>query len=208
MKKNKILIILLIALTLLTAVWTLQDESVEEEIVEEKKIVKEEKKEEKTKIKIDIKGEISTPGVYELTTENNVIDAINMAGGLTEQSDTSNINLSKKLTDEMVIIIYSKDEIKSMNEKEKITCPPCNNACINESDERGKLKTEEVSEIININKASKEELLTLKGIGESKADAIIEYREKEGEFKTIEDIKNVPGIGETLFEKIKENITV
>ena len=208
MKKNKILIILLIALTLLTAVWTLQDESVEEEIVEEKKIVKEEKKEEKEKIKIDIKGEISAPGVYELTTENNVIDAINMAGGLTEQSDTSNINLSKKLTDEMVIIIYSKDEIKSMNEKEKITCPPCNNACINESDERGKLKTEEVSEIININKASKEELLTLKGIGESKADAIIEYREKEGEFKTIEDIKNVPGIGETLFEKIKENITV
>lgn len=208
MKKNKILIILLIALTLLTAVWTLQDESVEEEIVEEKKIVKEEKKEEKAKIKIDIKGEISAPGVYELTTENNVIDAINMAGGLTEQSDTSNINLSKKLTDEMVIIIYSKDEIKSMNEKEKITCPPCNNACINESDERGKLKTEEVSEIININKASKEELLTLKGIGESKADAIIEYREKEGEFKTIEDIKNVPGIGETLFEKIKENITV
>lgn len=208
MKKNKILIILLIALTLLTAVWTLQDESVEEEIVEEKKIVKEEKKEEKAKIKIDIKGEISAPGVYELTTENNVIDAINMAGGLTEQSDTSNINLSKKLTDEMVIIIYSKDEIKSMNEKEKITCPPCNNACINESDERGKLKTEEVSEIININKASKEELLTLKGIGESKADAIIEYREKEGEFKTIEDIKNVPGIGETLFEKIKENIIV
>ncbi|MBR3209209.1 MAG: helix-hairpin-helix domain-containing protein [Bacilli bacterium] len=208
MKKNKILIILLIALTLLTAVWTLQDESVEEEIVEEKKIVKEEKKEEKAKIKIDIKGEISAPGVYELTTENNVIDAINMAGGLTEQSDTSNINLSKKLTDEMVIIIYSKDEIKSMNEKEKITCPPCNNACINESDERGKLKTEEVSEIININKASKEELLTLKGIGESKADAIIEYREKEGEFKTIEDIKNVPGIGEALFEKIKENITV
>lgn len=210
MAKNKVILISLIILTIGTLIWTTQDEEIKEtEIVKEEKIEKNKTKEKKHTLKIDIKGEIQNPGVYELTNENNVIDAINMAGGLTKQSDTSNINLSKKLTDEMVIIIYSKEEIKNMTEKEKITCPPCNNACINESDEKGKLEIkEENNELININEATKEELQKLNGIGESKAEAIIEYREKVGKFEKIEDIKNVPGIGEAAFEKIKNNIKV
>ena len=139
------------------------------------------------------------------------MDAINTAGGLTNKSDTSNINLSKKLKDEMVIIVYSKQEIINMKEKEKITCPPCNNACIEEKDETSKINiTEEKEETgkININTANIEELQKLSGIGEAKAQAIIDYRNKNGNFKDIEEIKNVQGIGEAAFEKIKDNITV
>ena len=141
--KNKIIGILFILFTALIIGWSLEEEP--EKIEKKEKPVKIEKKQAKKetkeikKIKIDIKGEINTPGVYELTEENNVMDAINTAGGLTNKSDTSNINLSKKLKDEMVIIVYSKQEIINMKEKEKITCPPCNNACIEEKDETTKL---------------------------------------------------------------------
>lgn len=213
--KNKIIGILFILFTALIIGWSLEEEP--EKIEKKEKPVKIEKKQAKKetkeikKIKIDIKGEINTPGVYELTEENNVMDAINTAGGLTNKSDTSNINLSKKLKDEMVIIVYSKQEIINMKEKEKITCPPCNNACIEEKDETSKINiTEEKEETgkININTANIEELQKLSGIGEAKAQAIIDYRNKNGNFKDIEEIKNVQGIGEAAFEKIKDNITV
>ena len=215
--KNKIFGILFILFTVLIIGWALEDEEpekVEEKPIKIEKKEKTEKKEEIEKIKVDIKGEINTPGVYELTKENNVMDAINLAGGLTNKSDTSNINLSKKLKDEMVIIVYSKQEIINMKEKEKITCPPCNNACIEEKDETSKInitekkETNESNEKININTANIEELQTLTGIGETKAQNIIDYRNKNGGFKEIEEIKNVQGIGEAAFEKIKDNITI
>ena len=215
--KNKIFGILFILFTVLIIGWALEDEEpekVEEKPIKIEKKEKTEKKEEIEKIKVDIKGEINTPGVYELTKENNVMDAINLAGGLTNKSDTSNINLSKKLKDEMVIIVYSKQEIINMKEKEKITCPPCNNACIEEKDETSKInitekkETNESNEKININTANIEELQTLTGIGETKAQNIIDYRNKTGGFKNIEEIKNVQGIGEAAFEKIKDNITI
>ncbi len=200
-----------IIFTVIIVAWTIIDEPVEKPKKEKNIVIKEkeEKKEEKTnQITIDIKGAIANPGVYQLTTENNVNDAINMAGGLKKDSDTSNINLSKKLSDEMVIIIYTKKEIENEKNKNEIKCPPCNNACIKEDDEKAKITAKEASEKININTASIEELLTLNGIGEAKANAIIEYRNKNEGFKTTEDIKNVPGIGESAFEKIKNNITV
>lgn len=215
--KNKIFGILFILFTVLIIGWALEDEEpekVEEKPIKIEKKEKTEKKEEIEKIKVDIKGEINTPGVYELTKENNVMDAINLAGELTNKSDTSNINLSKKLKDEMVIIVYSKQEIINMKEKEKITCPPCNNACIEEKDETSKInitekkETNESNEKININTANIEELQTLTGIGETKAQNIIDYRNKTGGFKNIEEIKNVQGIGEAAFEKIKDNITI
>ena len=215
--KNKIFGILFILFTVLIIGWALEDEEpekVEEKPIKIEKKEKTEKKEEVEKIKVDIKGEINTPGVYELTKENNVMDAINLAGGLTNKSDTSNINLSKKLKDEMVIIVYSKQEIINMKEKEKITCPPCNNACIEEKDETSKINITEKKETnesngkININTANIEELQTLTGIGETKAQNIIDYRNKTGGFKDIEEIKNVQGIGESAFEKIKDNITI
>lgn len=172
---------------------------------------KKSKKENIENYKVDIKGEILTPGIYTLKSNSRVIDVIEMSGGLTENADTSVINLSKKITDEMVIIIYSKSEVKDFKktkETEKIVQEKCvkkdenalkNDACITDS-----AKT---SGKVSINTATKEELMTLTGIGDSKAEDIIKYREENGPFKTIEDIKNVSGIGDSLFAKIKENIT-
>ena len=174
----------------------------------------EEKKTEPVKtIKVDVKGAIATPGVYELNINSRVIDAINMAGGVIEGANTSLINLSKKLTDEMVIIIYTNDEIREYNEGKIKTeyvyievnnCPDkINNACINEHNE----ETAETNSLVNINEASVNELTSLPSIGESKANAIIEYR-NEKKFEKIEDIKNVSGIGDSLYEKIKDKITI
>ena len=136
-----------------------------------------------------------------------------MAGGLSDKSDTSNLNLSKKLVNEMVIIVYSKDEIKKMKAQAEKTCPPCNNACLKESDEKAKLNTQSKESNsqdgkININTATKDELLKINGIGETKANSIIEYRNKNGNFNNIEEIKNVSGIGDAAFEKIKNQITI
>lgn len=215
--KGKLFIIIFVLFTLYTIYDTYSFET-ESEVKTKKNetVTKKDEKEEKTKnetVLVDVKGEVNTPGVYELTSNNTVIDAINKAGGLTKISDTSNINLSKKLEDEMVIIVYSKAEIQKM-EEDKIVCPPCNNACITEEDEKAKLdeKEENTAETpmgkININTADETTLQTLDGIGETKAKAIIEYRNKNGNFKTIEDIKNVFGIGDSVYEKIKDNITV
>lgn len=213
LKENsaKIFTIIFIIITVYIIYITINEpeEKLEEaDEVEIKETKKEEKKDEK--VIVDVKGEVTTPGVYELTSKNTVIDAINKAGGLTKNSDTSNINLSKKLMSEMVIIVYSKLQIKKMNTQNEITCPPCNNACIQKADEKSKLNINETNKIngqVNINSASLEQLQTLTGIGPSKASAIIEYRQKTT-FKTIEDIKNVPGIGQSAFEKIKDQITV
>ena len=215
--KGKLFIIIFVLITIKTINDTYSFET-ESEVKTKKNetVTKKDEKEEKTKnetVLVDVKGEVNTPGVYELTSNNTVIDAINKAGGLTKISDTSNINLSKKLEDEMVIIVYSKAEIQKM-EEDKIVCPPCNNACITEEDEKAKLdeKEENTAETpmgkININTADETTLQTLDGIGETKAKAIIEYRNKNGNFKTIEDIKNVSGIGDSVYEKIKDNITV
>lgn len=215
--KGKLFIIIFVLFTLYTIYDTYSFETKTEVKTEKNETVtKKDENEEKTKnetVLVDVKGEVNTPGVYELTSNNTVIDAINKAGGLTKISDTSNINLSKKLEDEMVIIVYSKAEIQKM-EEDKIVCPPCNNACITEEDEKAKLdeKEENTAETpmgkININTADETTLQILDGIGETKAKAIIEYRNKNGNFKTIEDIKNVSGIGDSVYEKIKDNITV
>ena len=103
---------------------------------------------------------------------------------------------------------------KELNKK--LECPDnFNDSCINKTNDSNKKTNQtskeydkETKELISINKASKEELMSISGLGESKAEAIIKYREENGEFKTIEDIKNVSGIGDSLYEKIKERITV
>lgn len=171
---------------------------------------------------VDIKGAVKKPGVYELAEGSRVIHAIEKSGGLNKGADTSNINLSKKLEDGNIIIIYTKDKIEQMKEQEIIIeyiekeciCPDeQNSACISKEDvviEEGNNKPskESNSTKIALNSATKEELMTLPGIGEAKAADILEYRESQGDFKTIEDIKNVKGIGESLFEKIKEYLTL
>ena len=172
---------------------------------------------------IDIKGYVNNPGVYAISKGKRVVDAINQAGGLMENSNTSLLNLSMLLKDQMVIIVYSNEEINSLEEtikkqqaKETIcTNNVKNDVCITTSKTTVTPKIESkstngdiASEIININIASKEVLMTLSKIGESKANAIIEYREKNGAFKAIEEIKNVSGIGDSIFEAIKDYITV
>lgn len=167
------------------------------------------------KIKVEIKGAVNNPGVYELETGKRVEDVIKLSGGLKKDADVSNTNLSKNLVDEMVIIIYTKDEINSMTtgnttikyiDKECI-CPVIeNNSCISDAVTNFEV-IEEVSDKISLNKATLEELMTLKGIGESKAKSIIEYREKTP-FKNIEELLNVKGIGKAMFEKIKVHISI
>ena len=165
---------------------------------------------EKNVIIVDIKGYVSKPGVYSFKESDNarINDLINKAGGLIKDADTSTINLSKKLEDEMIIIVYSKNEVANFTktqdnlQKKLEICENKlkNDACIKE-------KVEVVKTKININEASVVELQSLSGIGETKAKAIVEYRNKS-KFKSIEDIMNVEGIGESLFASIKESITV
>lgn len=172
---------------------------------------------------VDVKGAVNAPGVYELENTKRVIDAINLAGGLSDNANTINLNLSKKLEDEMYIIVYTKKEIadfKKNNNSSEISCasneclcPDTNNeACINQNSNKNSSNTKTSSSNSNskvsINTAKKEELMTLSGIGESKANAIISYRQENGNFKMIEDIKNVSGIGDVVYEKIKDSITL
>ena len=171
--------------------------------------------EKQKKYNVDIKGAIKKPGVYQLDSNLTVNDVIKIAGGLTENADTSIINLAKKITDEMVIIIYTKEEVKKSNivdtvikvvEKE-CTCPNIqNDGCLN-TEITENITNKDNSKLININTATLEELQSINGIGEGKAKSIIEYRKNNGNFKNIEEIKNVEGIGDKLYETIKIYIT-
>ena len=165
------------------------------------------------KIIVDIKGEIKKPGVYNIKVGSRVNDLINEAGGLSKNANTRFINLSKKLEDGELVVIYSNKEINDAKKNDKLeVTAPCvceevkNDACYNENSTNN--NTNNGSKIVNINTASIQELTTLNGIGESKAKAIVSYRDKNGKFKAIKDIMNVSGISETLFSKIKNNITV
>ena len=182
---------------------------IKEEVTEE--IPKEEK------IKVDIKGAVKNPGVYEINSNGRVADAIEISGGLTNDADTSTINLSKNLTDEMVIIIYTKEEVAEMLkgstsikyiEKECI-CPKIeNDACIdNVIDNKPDTNTSNEQKV-SLNSATIDELMQLPGIGEVKAKAIIVYREENGGFKSIEELLEVNGIGESTFNKIKDQLSL
>lgn len=158
---------------------------------------------------VDIKGAIKKPGVYKVAKTAIVNDVIKLAGGLKSNAYTLNINLSQQVKDSMVIYIYTKNEIRKTTNA-IITDTTCKteiveiNNCIETT--TTKAVDNNISKI-NLNTATKEELMTLTGIGESKAIAIIEYRNTK-KFDAIEDIMNVSGIGESAFAKIKDHITV
>lgn len=218
-KDNKKIIIgiLIIIISLLITIATYYFNQSEVVVAETTLSLEKQEEKQEIKIKVEIKGAINNPGVYELEDNSRVVDLINVAGGLTENADTSLINLSKKLTDEMVVIIYTREEIENYNNSKikteyvYIEVPSCpdkvNEACIEEYQEEIN-NNEETNKLININTASINELTTLSGIGESKAKLIIEYREQNGNFKEINEITNVKGIGESLLEKIKDSITI
>lgn len=191
----------------------------------------EEEEKEDSKFYVDIKGAVKKPGVYEVDKTMIINDVIKLAGGLKSNASTKYLNLSKKVSDEMVINIFTNTEVKKLNITESEECKAssedissCATACVvesgasstengeqesnNTSSESNKTETNQVSGKVNINVASLDELMTISGIGESKAKAILEYRNTKGKFNSIEDIKNVSGIGDALYAKIKDSITV
>lgn len=152
---------------------------------------------------VDVKGAVKSPGVYLFKDGTRVNEAIEEAGGLNKNANTSNINLSQKLTSEMVIYVYTNSEIK--NGAKALNCSTTCNCEIVEVDNCYE-KTNQNK--ININTASLDDLQKLSGIGKSKAEAIIKHRETNGLFERVEEITEVSGIGTALFENIKEYITV
>lgn len=191
------------------------------EVKEKENKVIEDKKE---KILVDVKGAVNNPGVYIVSIDSRVNDALKLAG-IKNNADLSIINLSKKVFDEMVIIVYTKNEvnnfIKTKEElKEKIeNCKEnnslSNDACLEKKDIDVTINDKQNisnnfdnnNKLISLNNASLEELMTLTGIGESKANTIIEYRNTKP-FENIEELKNIKGIGESIYEKIKDYITL
>lgn len=151
---------------------------------------------EKSGVYVYICGEVIKPGVYELSGDSRIYEAVDAAGGFTENAARECVNLASKVSDGMQITIYNREEAASL---------PADSAPVGEN--AGKSGTSG-SGLVNLNTATKEELMTLKGIGESKAEDIIRYREKSGGFKKIEDIMKISGIKENGFQKIKDSITV
>lgn len=145
-------------------------------------------------IVVEIKGEVNSPDVYTLKDESIVKDVIDLAGGVTEEADLSNINRAKKLQNHELIYIRNKNEVSEEN-----IINVFGNAIDGVSDN---------SNLINLNSATIEDLKSLNGIGDAKAAGIVEYREKNGGFSSIDQIKEVDGIGEKMFEKIKDKIEI
>ncbi|MFS0786253.1 helix-hairpin-helix domain-containing protein [Shouchella sp. 1P09AA] len=140
---------------------------------------------------VDVKGAIEQPGVYSFIEGDRVDDAIDRAGGFTETAEVNQVNLAQKLIDEQVIYVPEIGE-----EPVQVAIGAGGSGG---QDEEGK---------VNLNTASVEELQALPGIGPSKAATIVQYREENGLFQTVEDIKNVSGIGEKSYESLKDAISV
>ena len=147
-------------------------------------------------IKVDIKGAVKRPGVYEIKNDSRVNDLIKLAGGVTVEADLDTTNLSLKLKDEDCVVIYKKgegDKIQGLQKKDS------------SSEVLGPVG---VNSIININTANKEELKTLSGIGDIKADGIIKYREENGGFKSVDELTKVDGIGEKTLSKFIDKVDI
>lgn len=142
-----------------------------------------------------IDGCVNKPGVYSFKNDDRIKDIIDLAGGFTKDADTKSVNLAMKLKDEMKIFIPSKNAISKLQNHNT------------ENSQIVTLKDNNSTNLVNINTADSNKLQTLPGIGPSKAKKIIEFREKN-QFKKIEELKNVDGIGEKTFESLKSLITI
>lgn len=158
---------------------------------------------------VDIKGAIHKPGVYKMASADRVTDVIKKAGGPLDEADINQVNLACKLTDQMLIYIPKKGETPqipspALISQETTQTTETSQATSVSSTNEATTDTNK----INLNSATKEQLQQLTGIGEKKADLIIQYREANGGFKKIEDLKNISGIGDKTFEAISNQITV
>ena len=140
-------------------------------------------------ITVDVKGAVKSPGIYDLPVGSRINDAVQKAGGLTENADSKSINLAQRISDEALVYVPTKEETTSQE------------AHSNASNTKENKK-------VNLNKASLEELKQVKGLGGKRAQDIIDHRETNGKFKSVDDLKKVSGIGAKTVEKLKEYVTV
>ena len=209
-KKQKILLIIIISIITLGIIYYSQIVKTSEEfdIDEQNLEIVENKTEEKTedidqvaKIIVHVSGAVKQEGIVELEENSRVADAIELAGGVREDAYMKDVNLAELLEDGMKIYIPSKEEVE--NQKESGNYVGNTNTSNKNTTDKNDLNSK-----VNINTATQEELDTLPGIGESTANKIINYREENGKFKSIEEIKEVSGIGDSKFEQIKDLIEI
>ncbi|ABV09227.1 helix-hairpin-helix domain-containing protein [Streptococcus gordonii] len=146
-------------------------------------------------VTVDVKGAVKKPGVYQLQSNSRVHDALEKAGGLTDEADLKSINQAQKLSDEAVVYVAKVGE----NAVDVTTSAPT-------SATSGTGQTK--SALVNLNTATEADFQTISGIGQKRAQDIIAYREANGRFKSVDDLKNVSGIGAKTLEKLKEYVTV
>ena len=158
----------------------------------EKEIKKEEKDEsaEQDLITVDVKGAVKSPGIYDLPVGSRVHDAVQKAGGLTEEADSKSLNLAQKVSDEALVYVPTKGEEAASQQVASGTTPSTSK-----------------EKKINLNKASLEELKQVKGLGGKRAQDIIDHREANGKFKSVDELKKVSGIGAKTIEKLKDYVT-
>ena len=163
-----------------------KDSSTEKEVKEEK-----EEPVEQDLITVDVKGAVKAPGIYDLPVGSRVNDAVQKAGGLTEQADSKSLNLAQKVSDEALVYVPTKGEEAASQQTAS-----------------GTASSTSKEKKINLNKASLEELKQVKGLGGKRAKDIIDHRESNGKFKSVDELKKVSGIGAKTIEKLKDYVTV
>ena len=159
----------------------------------DKEVNKEEKEEspEQDLITVDVKGAVKSPGIYDLPVGSRVHDAVQKAGGLTDEADSKSLNLAQKISDEALVYVQTKGEEAVSQQAASGTSPSTS------KDKK-----------VNLNKASLEELKQVKGLGGKRAQDIIDHREANGKFKSVDELKKVSGIGAKTIEKLKDYVTV
>lgn len=159
----------------------------------DKEVKKEEKDEspEQDLITVDVKGAVKSPGIYDLPVGSRVHDAVQKAGGLTEEADSKSLNLAQKVSDEALVYVPTKGE-----------------EAVSQQTASGTTASTSKDKKVNLNKASLEELKQVKGLGGKRAQDIIDHREANGRFKSVDELKKVSGIGAKTIEKLKDYVTV
>ena len=223
LKQKKIIAIILIILVIITYYYLYLKNSTEEisnqdlEVnnTQESNQTNETEKETEETIVVHISGAVNIEGIVELEAGSRIANAIEKAGGVKENADMTDINLAYPLEDGMKIHIPTKEETEANKNNENMideSYVTSSSGGVSSKEDtnstQGSSKSTTSNEKVNINTATQEELDTLPGIGPSIASKIIDYREQNGKFNSIEEIKEVSGIGEAKYEKIKDSITI